>query len=144
MIQAFLLIGAFLCMALECQEKPFVIIVNPSGSTEEVFIKNTLHSIFGRYSNFRVIYCHEENILRPIIEEYVQQNSLQGKLSFSANFMTAIAECQSHENIIIRDDDDWFPDENFLKRHEKCLNGSLTSIFCSDSNLDLIEMRKLL
>lgn len=151
MVARFVLVNVFLFTLISgCQERPFVIIVKSNNCINDVWKKTTVASIFGqKYQNFRVIYLCSENATHELVEKFILENQIQNRVAFIENTgldEAAIADCLKHESIVIRDEDDWLPHENYLRELNKQAShlGASAIISCENfAYLASLTVRKL-
>lgn len=118
MITRFLLVNMLIfTMISGCQEKPFVVIIKSNNCTNDTWKKATISSVFGqKYQNMRAIYLYSEDATRKLVEKFIRENHLQNRITLiqDVSLGVALADCKEHESILIRDEDDWLRNENYL------------------------------
>lgn len=146
MITRFLLVSMLIFTIISgCQEKPFVVIIKSNNCTNDAWKKATISSIFSqKYQNMRVIYLYSEDATRKLVEEFIRESQLQNRITLTqdAGLRTAIADCQEHESILIRDEDDWLPNENYLTElNAQALGMDASAVISCENHADLISLR---
>lgn len=106
------------------QQKQFVIVVASYNNAN--WYKKNLDSIFCQtYSDYRVIYIDDASSdgTADLVEEYIQENTVQDKIILIknqqrkkalANLYEAFWSCKPDEIIVCLDGDDWFKDKYVL------------------------------
>lgn len=105
-------------------ERPIVIVI-PSYNNRGWYERN-LNSVFSQeYNNYRVIYIddYSSDGMGECIEQYIERNHLQDKITFIRNtqrrgalenLYNAIHSCDDYEVVVTLDGDDWLPDPHVL------------------------------
>jgi glycosyltransferase involved in cell wall biosynthesis len=120
----------------EIPEKPFVVVI-PSYKNKEWYQKNLDSVLTQDYGNFRVIFIDDASPdgTGVLVKEYLKEKDpkkrvklIQNATRIGAlgNVYKGVWLCKPYEIVVNLDGDDWFPDENVLKK--------LNSIY-ADSNV---------
>lgn len=108
------------------QEKPFVVVI-PSYKQKDCFEVNLGSALAQDYHNFRVIIIDDASPdgTGPLIQEYLKTNDPQKRVKFIqnktrigalGNVYKGIWLCKPYEIVVNLDGDDWFFNENVLKK----------------------------
>jgi glycosyltransferase involved in cell wall biosynthesis len=115
-----------LIYANKLPEKPIVVMI-PSYNNQEWYRKNLDSVRTQDYTNYRIVYiddCSPDGTAQ-LVKKYMHEYDLEDKMMLVANFervgATAnwynnIIKCRDHELLIMLDGDDWFPNNQVLKK----------------------------
>ena len=145
MITRFLLVSMLRFTIISgCQEKPFVVIIKSNNCTNDSWKKTTISSIFGqKYKNVRAIYLYSEEATRNLVEKFIRENHLQNRITLihDASLEVALADCKEHESILIRDEDDWLPNEDYLTElNTQALDMNASAVIACENPADLASL----
>ena len=122
-----ILYSSFVTHEIVCFQEKKMVVVIPSYNNKEWYERN-LDSVLGQdYSNYRVIYTDDVStdgtgeLVAAYIEKYGAQDKItlvKNKIRRGAlyNLYRMIHSCDNDAIVVTLDGDDWFPDDNVLKR----------------------------